>query len=288
LHCWERRRLACKRCRAPPRVVGRLWGRAGETPALPALAILHSGEEGDEVVLHQRSRVGEVERLDRYQAWELDCDPSLLRQPGVHLLSSERRRQAGWGGYTVPVLALSTAGGGVVSCRPDLVGPIREQLLRTAPDQPLGETEFERLRSVTRRVVAYAYSLSGYALYCDAGSFRPSGTLAERLLPGDGRGADLRRRFDGEIFIVSGARDEIASWAAIKLKSQDVWEIAVVTEARYRGRGYAKDVVSAATRHILDMGRLALYVHDRNNHPSASVCRSLGYLEYAEEFFCEY
>ena len=98
----------------------------------------------------------------------------------------------------------------------------------------------------------------------------------------------VRRRFDGEIFVVSGTRGEIASWAAIKLKSPEVWEIAVVTEAAYRGRGYAKDVVSAATQFILGQGRLALYVHDRTNHASAKVCRSLGYVEYAEEFFCEY
>jgi GNAT superfamily N-acetyltransferase len=239
-------------------------------------------------MLQERSRVGEVERLDQFHAHELDCDPGLLRRPGVHLLSSERRGQAGWGGYTVPLLALSTAGGGVVSCRPDLFRLAGEQLSKVPPAQPLGETEFERLRGVARRAIAYAYSLSGHVLYCDAASYRPFGSLAERLLPGDSCGADLRRRFDGEIFVVRGARDEIASWAAIKLKSDDVWEIAVVTEARYRGRGYAKEVVSAATRHILDMGRLALYVHDRNNHPSASVCRSLGYVEYAEEFFCEF
>jgi hypothetical protein len=33
---------------------------------------------------------------------------------------------------------------------------------------------------------------------------------------------------------------------------------------------------------------VALYVHDRNNHASARVCRSLGYVEYAEEYFSEY
>ena len=42
------------------------------------------------------------------------------------------------------------------------------------------------------------------------------------------------------------------------------------------------------TAHILEQGRLALYVHDRTNLASARVCRSLGYVEYAEEFFSEY
>lgn len=239
-------------------------------------------------MLEERIKVGEVERLDEFHARELGCDTGLLRRPGLHLLRSERRARPGWGGYTVPVFALSTPRGGIVSCRAELFDAALDELASAPRERPLGEAQFDRLRRLARRAVPYAYSLSGSALYCDPAHFRPSGGLAERLPPGDGRGLDLRRRFDGEIFVVLGARDEIASWAAIKLKSEDVWEIAVVTEAPYRGRGYAKDVVSAATQHILDQGRLALYVHDRTNLASAKVCRSLGYVEYAEEFFCEY
>ena len=62
----------------------------------------------------------------------------------------------------------------------------------------------------------------------------------------------------------------------------------MVTESAYRGRGYAKRVVSASTAYILDHGRVPLYVHDRTNLASARVGRSLGYVEYAEEFFSEY
>ncbi len=92
---------------------------------------------------------------------------------------------------------------------------------------------------------------------------------------------------DGVAAYLSSLRDP-AAWAAIKLKSDAVWEIAVVTEAQYRGRGYAKRVVSAATAHILDHGRVPLYIHDRTNRASAHVCRSLGYRVYAETYFCEY
>jgi GNAT superfamily N-acetyltransferase len=239
-------------------------------------------------MLEDRIKVGQVDRLDHFHARELACDLELLRQPGLHLISSERRGRAGWGGYTVPLFALSTPRGGIVSCRPDMLGAVREELGGRTSDQPLGELDFERLRRITRRVVPYAYSLSGHVLYCDPNHFRPVDGGAELLPRQDTRGLDLRRRFDGEIFVVRGSRNEIASWAAIKLKSEDVWEIAVVTEAQYRRRGYAKQVVSAATQHILDSGRLALYVHDRTNLASAKVCRSLGYVEYAEEFFFEY
>jgi GNAT superfamily N-acetyltransferase len=160
--------------------------------------------------------------------------------------------------------------------------------LRGHWQRALDAEALEALRRLGRQAVPYAYSLNGYALSITAADFRPIDGVAERLVPGDTRGRDLRRRFDGEIFVVNGARGEIAAWAAIKLKAEDVWEIAVVTEAPYRGRGYAKDVVSAATGHILDAGRVPLYVHDRTNHASARVCRSLGYQEYAEVFFCEY
>jgi RimJ/RimL family protein N-acetyltransferase len=194
----------------------------------------------------------------------------------------------GWGGYTVPAVALATSRGGIVSCRRDLVDAVREELRGKRSGEPLDDADFERLRRLTRRAIPYAYSLNGHVLYADRQHFRPVHQLSERLPSDDVRGSELRRRFDGEIFIVRGARGEIASWAAIKLKSDTVWEIAVVTEASYRGRGYAKDVVSAATQHIIDSGRLALYVHDRTNHASARVCRSLGYMEYAEVYFCEY
>jgi hypothetical protein len=239
-------------------------------------------------MLEERIKLGKVPELDNFHALELGCELQLLQRPGIHFVSSERRTRPGWGGYTVPLFALSTPGGGVVSCRPDLLGVVRRELVSVDPDRPLDEVAFERLRRIARRAVPYAYSLSGHTLYCDAQRFKPIEGPAERLPAGDTRGLDLRRRFDGEIFVVRGARGEIASWAAIKLKAQAVWEIAVVTQASYRGRGYAKLVVSAATSHILASGRLALYVHDRTNLASARVCRSLGYVEYAEEFFCEY
>jgi GNAT superfamily N-acetyltransferase len=239
------------------------------------------------VALDERSRVGAHWALDVFHAQELGCSADLLREPGLHFMKTEHRARPSWGGYTVPLLAVSTPGGGVVSCRPDLAERVQREL-RGLWCGALNAEVLEGLRKVGRQVVPYAYSLNGYALSLTPADFKPHDGLAERLVVSDTRGRDLRRRFDGEIFVVTGARGEIAAWSAIKLKSDDVWEIAVVTEAPYRGRGYAKQVVSAATRHILESGRVPLYVHDRANHASARVCRSLGYQEYAEVFFCEY
>jgi RimJ/RimL family protein N-acetyltransferase len=239
-------------------------------------------------VLDDRIRVGQVSRIDAFHAAELGCNASLLREPGVHIVPSERRTRPGWGGYTVPILALATPTGGVVSTRSDLLERVRSGLGPMSAERPIGPAEFTRLHHVARIAIPYAYSLSGNVLYTDTEHFQPRPSRAVRLDRNDARGADLRRRFDGEIFVIWSIRGDVASWSAIKLKSDDVWEIAVVTDAAYRGQGLAKEVVSAATAYILEQGRMALYVHDRTNLASAKVCRSLGYVEYAEEFFSEY
>ena len=74
----------------------------------------------------------------------------------------------------------------------------------------------------------------------------------------------------------------------MKHKSEHIWEIAVATEADYRGRGYARDVVSAAARYTLEQGRLPVYVHDRDNGTSAFVARAVGFQLYAEIVLSEY
>lgn len=239
-------------------------------------------------MLEERCRVGRVDRIDSFHSWELGCDPDQLTAPGVHLVTSERRGGPRWAGYTVPILAISTAQGGIVSTTRSLQEQVRRELAGIDWDRRMGPEELELLRRVARRIVPYAFCLNGQVLYCDSESFRPVAGEVEQLARDDPTGHDLTSRFDGEIFVVRGQRNRIASWSALKLKSDDVWEIAVVTDAAYRGRGYAKQVVSAATAYALDHGRLALYVHDRTNLASARVCRGLGYIEYAEEFFAEY
>ena len=47
----------------------------------------------------------------------------------------------------------------------------------------------------------------------------------------DPAGLHLRTRFDGAIFGLRGPRGRLVSWAALKIKSDHVWELAVATEA---------------------------------------------------------
>lgn len=111
---------------------------------------------------------------------------------------------------------------------------------------------------------------------------------AEHIAEEDPAALHLRTRFDGAIFGVRGPHGRLISWAALKLKSQQVWEIAVATEADYRGRGYARDVVSAASCFALEQGRLPTYIHDRDNGTSAFVARAAGFQLYAEIVLSEY
>jgi predicted GNAT family acetyltransferase len=111
---------------------------------------------------------------------------------------------------------------------------------------------------------------------------------AEMLAENDTAALHLRTRFDGAIFGVRGPHGRLVSWAAIKLKSERVWELAVATESDYRGRGYARDVVAAAAAFTLDQGRLPIYIHDRDNGTSAFVARAVGFQLYCEIVLCEY
>ena len=135
-----------------------------------------------------------------------------------------------------------------------------------------------------------AFTLAGDFRAAHAATFSPSGNMhrAEHIAEDDPAALHLRTRFDGAIFGVRGPHGRLVSWAALKLKSDLVWELAVATEADYRGRGYARDVVSTATQFTLDHNRLPIYIHDRDNSSSAFVARAVGFQLYAEIVLSEY
>jgi GNAT superfamily N-acetyltransferase len=147
-----------------------------------------------------------------------------------------------------------------------------------------------RLLRAVRRLLPNAFTLGGDLRAADADSFVPSPMIqrAELIARDDPSALHLRTRFDGEVFGVRGPRNRVISWAALKLKSKAVWEIAVATEADYRGRGFARDVVSAAARYTLEQGKIPIYVHDRDNSTSAFVARAVGFHIYAEIVLGEY
>jgi GNAT superfamily N-acetyltransferase len=231
-----------------------------------------------------------VDTLDAYADEALACPPSLARAGGVHLLAARERGLPGWHGYTLPIIGLSFSTGAVVACRPDLVERLSAAMGSDRRLANLDGAAARRLLRAVRRLLPNAFTLGGDLRAADAASFLPSPTIsrAELIAREDPTALHLRTRFDGDVFGVRGPRTRVISWAALKLKSERVWEIAVATEADYRGRGFARDVVSAAARHALDQGKIPIYVHDRDNSTSAFVARAVGFHMYAEIVLGEY
>ena len=224
-------------------------------------------------------------RLERFFADELGCEVSLLSAPGVHLLSGPKRDEPVWGEYKLPLLLLSRNGSAVVSVAAELLPGVLD-ILNTRASRVTEDVVF-RVQRLVLSAHPTAKALWGRALYCEPDRFRPFTRYpVEKLGPDDPRWETLRKYFDGPVFVARARNGEVASWSAVKLKSDDVWEIAVTTEEPYRGHGLAKVVVSAATRFVLERGRLPLYVHDEPNLPSGKVARALGYQEFGREAFC--
>ncbi|MDQ6670005.1 MAG: GNAT family N-acetyltransferase [Chloroflexota bacterium] len=237
-----------------------------------------------------RLPVAALRTLDTYAEDVLACPPAVARRGGVHLLPTPRRGLPAWHGYSLPIVALSFAPGAVVAFRPDLGDQLRAELGSDSHQQYLDGPAFRRLWRAIQRCMPNAFTLAGDFRAADAATFSPSANMlrAEYIAEDDAGALHLRHRFDGAVFGVRGPHGRLVSWAALKLKSDRVWEIAVATESDYRGRGYARDVVSAATRFTLEHERLPIYIHDRDNGPSAFVARSVGFQLYAEIVLSEY
>ncbi len=235
-----------------------------------------------------------VERVDAFWADELGCAPTALYAGTVAVCNPPHRDAPRWMGWLVPmeciVAQTAPAGSGVISVSPHL-SPALAQLLgqpEAHPDAVL-PPQGRLLARFALEHLPNAYPKTHCILHCDATTFRPAPeVMPVRELPDDDIHADwYRLHFDGPIFVARNERGSIISWAAIKCKSADIWEMAVVTEHPYRGRGLARSVVSRATRAALDAGKQPLYLHEISNHASAHVCGALGYQPYGYEFTCE-
>jgi GNAT superfamily N-acetyltransferase len=190
----------------------------------------------------------------------------------------------------MPIVGVSFSQGAVVACRPDLVERVRRELGSDVRQPYLDGPAFRRLWRAVSRSAPNSFTLAGDFRAASPSTFVPPPTIdrAELLADDDTAALHLRTRFDGAIFGVRGPHGRLVSWAAIKLKSAAVWELAVATEPDYRGRGYARDVVAAAARFTFEDGRLPIYIHDRDNSTSAFVARAVGFQLYCEIVLCEY
>ena len=231
--------------------------------------------------------------LDRYWADELGCLPSSLYAGGVSVWAPPHRGEGRWMGWLVPlecvVADAAPRGTGAISITPPLVDALCGFLAQDDTMADCLPPHGKSLLPFAREHLSNGYPKVHRILYCDALSFRPAPAAAP-VLPldeDDIHAGWYRFHFDGPVFIIRSPAGSIVSWAAIKCKSEDVWEMAVSTEPPYRGRGYARSVVTRATQAALEAGKKPIYLHDISNHSSARVCNALGYRPFGYELTCE-
>ena len=232
-----------------------------------------------------------TERLDRYWAHELGCSISSLYNGGVSTCAPAHREAPRWMGWLIPLecitLDRSAPGTGVISVTPTVASDLIKYLYGATTNilPPHGDA----LTPFIRAHFPHCYPKNHRILQCDYASFTPAPEIfpISLLAEDDIHASWYRLHFDGPIFVARNDKGNIASWAAIKCKSDEIWEMAVVTETRYRGMGLARSVVSRATLAALDAGKVPLYLHDIANTASSRVCLSLGYQHYGYELTCE-
>jgi GNAT superfamily N-acetyltransferase len=230
--------------------------------------------------------------LDAYWARELGCAPSALRTGGVQLVHPIHRDTPRWMGWLVPFQCLQVDEAapvtGVVSVVPSLAPILRLTLPTLAPESCLPPTG-TALLPFLRAHLPFATPKFHRILACPADAFIPAPAPwpITQLAPDDPFADWYRLHFDGPVFVIHSPQGSIAAWAAIKCKSDGIWEMAVATDPPYRGRGLARSVVTHATQAALTAGKVPMYLHELSNTASARVCAALGYQPYGYELMCE-
>lgn len=80
-----------------------------------------------------------------------------------------------------------------------------------------------------------------------------------------------------EVLIARDADGRHLAGVGIKAHDDHGAELAVVTDPAARGRGLARRLVATAARRILAEGRVATYLHEPDNLPSARVAEAAGF-----------
>lgn len=235
-----------------------------------------------------------IGRLDRYWADELGCSPEALYRGGITICAPPHREGPRWMGWLVPleciVAAHAVPGTGVISVTPLLADALFSYISPATQASQYLPPQGKELMQFAREHLPAGTPKLHCVLSCEQSAFRPAQSVLpiSEIEPEDMHYDWFRMHFDGPVFAARTDHGAIASWAAIKCKSDDVWEMAVATEPPYRNRGLARGVVSRATEAALQAGKLPLYLHEVSNHASAKVCGILGYQFYGYELTCEY
>ncbi len=80
-------------------------------------------------------------------------------------------------------------------------------------------------------------------------------------------------------FIIRAPNGTVAASALLNWESRHFAEIAVHTQANYRGRGWGRSVVAALCQYVIGRGRTPLYAVNPVNAPSLNLAERVGFVD---------
>jgi len=185
---------------------------------------------------------------------------------GVTVVGSERRTTPSWDGSIRPAVGVATPDGAVLSVPADRVDSVRA-LGTDLTDVGAG--------------LADALGLDGWRFF--PGVFRwsiaptPGDDPGVWLPTDDPRLPDWLRPFNGDVLVGLADDGTVAAGVGRKIHDPFGHELAVVTEPGHQGKGWARQLVTQASRRILADGAVPTYLHAPSNHASARTAVASGF-----------
>lgn len=186
------------------------------------------------------------------------------------VVGSVRRERPGWDGAVCPALALTAAGGTVLSVPPDQAVRVESLVGDRGAAAVLGDLGGAVDRR-SLRTVRWVYRwCTDPADLPEAGSWRP---VTDPRLPG------WLRPFGGEALVAVDPAGTHLGAVAVKRHHGNGAELAVVTARAARGRGLGRRLVAQAARRVLDEGAIPTYLHLPDNVASARLADAVGFVD---------
>ncbi len=252
-----------------------LLAARGAPSSTPPVSAGRSGpSSGDPpTVIRQPFRVREDGLVDvpeqHLASWVGGWPPALP----VHVVADPREGEPGWDGAPRGVTGVVDADGRcVVRVPAEVAGRLTEPLPGLAALLAALPGAVGRPGTAGAGVLRWAQDVPGPERVPDAGVWLPAD-----LAGSDVRVAEWLRPFGGDVLVALDDDGRYLAGVGLKRHTDDVRELAVVTDERARGRGLATRLVAQAARSVLAAGCAALYLHAPDNEASARTARATGF-----------
>jgi len=184
------------------------------------------------------------------------------------VVSAPARDEPGWDGTIRPLTGIASPAGTVIS--------VAERYL----DAASALLEASDSEGVLARIGGL---ITGSETRLLRGTFRvgrtrpPLEPAGEWVSASDRRLPEWLRPFGGEVLVAFDDDGDYVAGVGRKRHDEFAHELAVSTEPAQRGRGLARRLVAQAARRIADEGRIATYLHAKDNLASAAVADAAGF-----------